>query len=208
MKFPTLLVLGVLLFGSISTASADPIVVTFDDLVGQGLVPFGYGGINWFGTWEHYGYEQPPYTAHSTPQRADSVLASDIGEISDVVTGNFFAFLKPDQIFLGAWFAGWSTTKPSDRISFLQFILYNDGEIAAVSAPLVPTKTPTFLDAGYRGHVDEVGIFSNTHRFWAIDDVTYEGSVPAPTPEPGTLLLLSSGFAGLLWRWRACRKCA
>lgn len=28
------------------------------------------------------------------------------------------------------------------------------------------------------------------------------------TPEPGTLVLLSSGLGGLLWRRRACRKCA
>src|SRR4051812_10099560 len=48
-------------------AQADPVVVSFDDLVGQATVPQGYGGINWGGVWTSYDWAQAPYTPHSPP---------------------------------------------------------------------------------------------------------------------------------------------
>jgi hypothetical protein len=43
-----------------------------------------------------------------------------------------------------------------------------------------------------------------TFPFWQFDGARFDFQ----TPEPGTLVLLSSGLGGLLWRRRACRKCA
>ena len=39
-------------------ASAGTVNINFDDLVGLGVVPDGYGGINWLGNWNYYG--DPP----------------------------------------------------------------------------------------------------------------------------------------------------
>jgi hypothetical protein len=196
MRFPNLLAVALILCVPISAASADPIVVSFDDLVGgdrvEEAVPLGYGGIDWFNSWNHYGLSQPPYTAHSIPQRVYSR-----NYVTGSVRENFFAFLAPNQIFLGAWFAGYSIFNGVP--SFVQFSLYNDGQLAHISAPLVPTGTPTFLDAAYNGSVDMVGVVSNTPG-WVMDDVTY--GPMAATPEPATLLLLSAGLAGLATRRR------
>ena len=56
-----------LVFGSVGMAGA--VVVNFDDLVGQALVPNGYGGINWNDEWTYYGWTQDPYNPSSPPAR-------------------------------------------------------------------------------------------------------------------------------------------
>ena len=166
------------------SARASATVVTFDDLVGQALVPDGYGGINWGGNWTHYDSPQFPYTPHSDPQRVYTPNTGD-GEY-------LFSFVTPDQTFQGAWFSGFS-------FATVTFNLYNDSVLVWTSATLAPSSVPTFLASGYSGPVDAVGVFSAANDLYVMDDVTYgESSVP----EPATLLLLAPAAAFALRRRR------
>ncbi len=165
----------------ISVVQASAVVVNFDDLVGQSTVPEGYGGINWGGVWEYYGFEQPPYTPHSNPNRI-YIPPPGPGEYQ-------FTFVSPNQIFTGAWFSGEVTTS-------VHFNLYNDGNLVNSSNVLFTSDTPTFLSSGYAGPVDTVGVFSNANDFYVMDDVTY--ATVATVPEPSTMLVLASGLIGLV----------
>lgn len=196
-RFP-LFLLAVLVLTA-GFASADPIVVTFDDLSGDNQqVPSGYGGIDWLNGWTHYGFSQPPYTAHSSPQRVYPTRGSDRPPGS--VQERAFDFLQPDQLFAGAWFAGLSTV--SGITAFIQFNLYDNGLLVHTSELLTPSSSPKFLGAGYEGRVDRIGVVSNNAGYWVMDDVTYGTTTAAPVPEPATLLLLGGGLGGVLIRKR------
>lgn len=186
-------IVSVLAGAPAASAAADPIVVNFDALQGDNeLVPAGYGGIDWLDTWTHYGFSQPPYTAHSSPQRvyASGKSGFDPFEAS-------FAFTTPNQLFTGAWFAGYSAPRDGDVPTFIRFNLYDDGARVFSSGVLTPSDRPGFLASGYFGRVDRVGVAA-TRGFWVMDDVTY-----GATPEPGTLLLLGSAAAALALRRRS-----
>ena len=108
--------------------------------------------------------------------------------------------MTPDQTFSGAWFSGLSTTS-------VQFRLYNDDVLVHTSAVLFTTATPTFLASGYSGLVDVVGVFSNANDYYVMDDVTYsDQQQTAPIPEPATMLLLSTGLAGVAAKVRRRRN--
>jgi PEP-CTERM motif len=169
---------------------ADTVVVNFDDLVGQAAVPDGYGGINWGGVWTYYGFNQPPYTPDSTPNR---IYAPYTGAPSQTT----FSFLTP-QVFDGAFFSGNSG-------SLVYFNLYDSvGNLLWTSATLDPSSTPTFLTSGFGGLVSEVGVNSVSNQSWVMDDVTYETSAVS-TPEPASLVLLGAGLLGFVG-FKRCRK--
>lgn len=154
------------------TAAKAQTVVNFDDLVGQGAVPDGYGGITWGGNWTYYGAVQPPYTPHSPNNR-----------VYDTNREGFFTLNTP-SVFNGAWFAGVNTTTVS-------FNLYDGANnLLASSSTLTVSDTPTFLASGYNGIVTKVGVVSNAPDFFVMDDVTYGTSA---VPEPGSIAM----FAGL-----------
>jgi hypothetical protein len=159
--------------------SSEAVVVHFDDLVGEAAVPDGYGGITWDENWFYYGYEQPPYTPASPPNRVYQSYAKwgccDVNAIP-------FYFSVP-VLFGGAFFSGGGENP-------IYFELYLGSTLVATSGSLFPSATPTFLASGYAGAVDEVRVVSDAFR--VMDDVTYEA-----VPEPGTLLLLGSALLGL-----------
>jgi hypothetical protein len=164
----------VLIFGLGSTRLNAQTVVTFDDLPGSGLVPNGYGGINWNSNWNYYGTAQPPYNPESSPNRVYTFNANAS-----------FNFLTP-QVFDGAYFSGFATAP-------VTFELYDGSTLVFTSATLAPDGTPTFLSSGYSGLVTEVIVSSPSPDFYVMDNVTYGGPVSA-TPEPGSFLLFGTGL--------------
>jgi len=158
------------------TASAGTVVVNFDDLTGAGLVPDGYGGINWSGNWTYYDSAQPPYNPSSPPSRVyDSNVA--------VFPQDTFSFVNPaGEVFLGAWFAGY----PEATITFN---LFNGANLVWTSNTLAPTDVPAFLTSGYSGLVTSVQVLSPEPDTFVMDDVTY-----STVPEPTSLMLLGTGL--------------
>ena len=177
----------------VSTGTAHAATLTFDDLSGGGTLADGYGGINWGGSWSYYDTLQDPYNANSPAERIYSPETGS-GEYS-------FDFVTPDQTFLGAYFAGWS-------FATVSFNLYNDGSLVWTSSTLFPSSVPTFLDSGYSGAVDRVGVSSQANAFYVMDDVTYNTTldpIPDPIPEPTSMLLLGTGLVGAAFSRRRRR---
>jgi hypothetical protein len=178
-KMPKFVLLVVaLLLATVTAKAGSKTVVTFDDLTGQGLVPNGYGGINWNGNWSYYGFSQPPYTPESSPNRI----------YDNVDGGNSFNFVKP-QVFDGAYLSGYS-------FATVTFELFNGATLVATSGTLDPSATPTFLASGYSGMVTSVDVVSPSGDF-VMDNVTY-GTGTSATPEPSTFLLFGTGLLGSL----------
>jgi hypothetical protein len=165
----------VLIFGLGSTKLNAQTVVTFDDLPGStGVVPNGYGGINWNGNWTYYGGGQYPYTPESAPNRVYTGFASAS-----------FNFLTP-EVFNGAYFAGYG-------YATISYQLY-DGSTLVYSSltSYSPSATPGFFSSGYSGAVTEVIINSPYADYYVMDNVTY--SPLSATPEPGSFLLFGTGL--------------
>jgi hypothetical protein len=159
-------------FALASFASA--VVIDFEDLSGQNLVPDGYGGVSDWGDWYYYDWDQPPYNPHS-----------GIVRVYNLGDGHFT--FENDQIFQGAWFAGYGSNEGFSPISFNLFL---DGDLVHVSdsIDLVPDGNTYWLDSGYAGYVDMVQV-NGSHGFYVMDDVTY-------VPAPGALALLGIGLLG------------
>ena len=173
------LLLVVTLVAMTTFASAATTDCNFDNFTGSGTVPDGYCNITWNGVWTYYDSVQPPYNAHTPPER---VFAPNTG------AGQYdFSFSSP-QVFQGAWFAGYS-------FATVTFNLYDaSNNLVWTSASLDPSATPTWLPSGYSGLVETVGVFSLANDFYVMDDVTYGTAVP----EPATLGLLATGAIGAL----------
>ena len=133
------------LVGVLSTvglaATAHATVVNFDDLVGDGAVPAGYGGVSDWGSWLFYDDIQPPYNPASGAQR-----------IYDVPGAPTLISFGGDRIFNGAYFAGFGVDDNTGAGN-VHFELYNDSVLVWTSASLDPSDAPTFLASGYGGLV-------------------------------------------------------
>lgn len=168
-KLLFLTLLLVLFFTLAANAST---IINFDNLP-DGLVPDGYQGVTWFSQWTNYTEVQDPYNPHSPP-----------GRVYDGLNDAMFKFGSP-VTFEGAWFSGYD-------FATVQFQGYLNGQLEFTSGVLAPSNVPTFLDSGYAGQVDTIHVLSPSPDFFVMDDVTYTS-----VPEPGSLLLMGSGLAGL-----------
>lgn len=176
------LIAGLLAVSAMAASPARATVVNFDSLPGNGPMPATYGGIAWAPGWNYVSVENPAFNAHSSPTRVYSVDAE-----------TSFSFLNGDQVFEGAWFAGYY---------YVSFNLYYDGELVH-SSPVLEmfgSGPARFLATGYAGLVDSVTVVGVAGGY-AMDDLTYHAEVP----EPGMPELLAAGMlaaAGLNARSR------
>ena len=156
------------------TGFASGVVLDFEDLVGQNLMPDGYGGVADWGDWWYYDWDQFPYVPHS-----GNVRLYNIGD-------GHFTF-EESVIFEGAWFAGYGT---GDGYLPISFDLYFDGNLVHTSdsVDLVPDGHTYWLASGYNGFVDMVQV-QGSHGWYVMDDVTF-------IPAPGALALLGIGLLG------------
>lgn len=171
-----------------SEARAAIVDVNFDNLGSSQVVADGYGGINWHGEWStlvQSGY--PPQSPPNAIYNLAHNLRTD------------FSFVTP-EVFIGAYFSGFSESNVS-------FQLYLNNALVATSASLSPTQTPTFLNSGYSGLVDQVVVVdSGDGAHYVVDDVTYQTTATS-VPEPSSLMM--SGLAvvaGIGSRLRRSRR--
>lgn len=144
-----------------AAGTANATVVNFDNLIGNGPVPAEYGGISWEQGWHYLAFEFPPFNAHSNPTR----IYSESDE-------NGFTFGDSDQVFEGAWFAGYY---------YVSFELFDDGLLVHTSPTLqlFGTGPAQFLATGYEGLVDAVRVVGIAGAY-VMDDVTYHAAVDEP----------------------------
>jgi hypothetical protein len=172
-------------------AQAAPVVVTFDGLP-DGLVPDGYGGINWNSNWTVYSEPQNPYNPESPPARIYTNYSLHPAGNYEAVS---FNFLTP-AVFNGGYVAGGY----SEGVTFE---LFNGASLVATSATLYQTATPTFLSSGYGGKVTSVEVLGY-NGYYVLDNVTYSA-----VPEPSTWALMLAGFGALGFAsWRRARAVA
>ncbi|HPH35356.1 MAG TPA: hypothetical protein PLU94_07685 [Methanoregulaceae archaeon] len=162
----TLILVSVIGIGAVSGVSyiSKDIVLTFDDLEGGDAdtpLPVGYEGLNWDPEWFYWDTDQDPYTPHSPDTRISSL---NYGGWID------FSPLPKDIEFSGAWISGYNLTK-------IYFEGYHEGTSVGTSATLIPSETPTFLDANFGGPVDKVVVVGSAWNFFCIDDITYKEQV-------------------------------
>jgi hypothetical protein len=156
---------------------ASAVVVNFDDLVGQDVVPSGYGGIDWPG-WYYYDFDQFPYNPSSPPCR-----------VYNYTDPRFF--FMTDSYFEGAFFNGYGSANGFKDVTLYG---YYQGNLVGVSQtlPLFGDGNGSFLNSGFADKlVDEVYV-DGYPGFFIMDDVTYE-----PVPEPATASLLAGGLLSI-----------
>lgn len=132
-------------------------VINFDDLVGQALVPPGYGGVtNWY-DWYYYDWSQPPYNPSSEPCR---VYSYSTGKF------DFGSAVKLD----GAFFNGHGS---GDGFAPLYMELYSSGSLVHTTdiIALNGSGVGIWLDSGYSGTIDSVRVVGSMGYF-IMDDVT------------------------------------
>jgi len=181
-----------------------PIVVDFEGL-GAGVVPDGYGGINWNGDWS--GVDAGGNAAAVGTTSTPGLVCT--GGIACYDT--FFDFQNGNKAVYGALF--WAPDVPADTY-YVNFELYNLGAFVHSSSLLYLSSIPTFLWSGftnefenvYFGAVDRVAIRTNfvganNGPLFLMDDLTYVNKVP----EPGMLLLVGLGLLGTAARARRRR---
>lgn len=147
-------------FALAATASAQQVVLDFEDLVGFAPIPAGYGGVADWGSWAHSDAVDPNY-----PPASGVVRVFSVGLQQNIEFGQ-------EVVFEGA-----------NVVSALPFAweLFHQGQLVHTSATLSPnTGGPAvWLASGYSGPVDELRYQSavNVH---SVDDFTY-----TPMGDPG-----------------------
>jgi hypothetical protein len=184
--------LSFIVLSAVCFASAQAVVLTFDDLSGSGQLGT-YGGVDFHQLWKYYDTIQANYTPASGMER---IYNSDSDDVRHQDAP--FSFLSP-AVFAGAYVSGY------DYVT-VNFLMYYQGNLVATSSSLAPSMVPTFLSSGYSGTVDEVRVHSvggDIPNYYTLDDVTYTSVQVDGTPEPATIIIWSLlGLAGTVLGWR------
>jgi hypothetical protein len=175
---------AVMVIASVATSAAAQTVLTFDDIPSNecnsttGNVGL-YGGVDFQGKWTCFDNDQSPYNPQSGTNR---IFASD-GERNTVSSEFTFASRR----FLGAWFAGESSTS-------VFFELFNGATLLHTSGSLFVSAVPAFLASGFGANVNRVRVVGSD-VLWVMDDVTFGATTVIP--EPSTVVLLGIGLGAL-----------
>jgi hypothetical protein len=170
-------------FGLAVATAASATVVNFDDLTGSGNLADGYAGLTWNNDFSYYDSPQDPFNPSSPNTRVYSNYGEHGPGTGDPLIVNFGG----TATFNGAYFAGLSG-------GTVHFELYLAGLLVHTSGDVFTSGTPTFLDAGYGGNVDEVRVLG-LNGYYVMDDFTYNGGA-APEPAAWALMIGGFGLAG------------
>jgi hypothetical protein len=142
----------------VTSASAQQVVVDFDDLTGFAPIPAGYAGVASWGSWA----ASPNADANYFPL-SPAHFAITVGPAAPVL-------FAQDVIFEGAWAVGQSG--PPGIGAEITWGLYNDGILVHTAATVaLNTTAHQWVPSGYTGLVDEVRWGSSF--IWAADDFTF-----------------------------------
>jgi hypothetical protein len=177
-------------------------VLTFDDLPnpGDGIVPNGYGGLNWnnFYYLDGVNFSYNPSGYQAGVVSPNNVAVNGFGDPATIVINSAATFTFTGAYLTAAWNDGLSVQVQGFANDVLQY-----------DTTVNPSATaPTFFMFNYE-NVDRLRFasFGGTHHagytsygeHFAMDNFTFE-----VIPEPGTGLLVIAGLLGL-GGWRRAR---
>jgi len=145
-------------------ATADPVVVNFDDLEGFGPIEPGYGGIMAWNNWAHTTGDA------SYPPLSGPNIAINVGAATPIEFGQDVNLI------------GFSFTGPNAGIFPVHFKLMLAGEVVFEIEEFHTNAEPGIWEVPYEGVIDAMimdQIPGTPYGFFCIDDLTYEAaSVP------------------------------
>jgi len=188
----TALAFGTLLLGLSGTAKAT--ILNFDDTSYQGTyyteLEDNYGGFTWSSNVGVYFGPNCSFGYNSGTVSGDYALVNLLA--SDVSLGNG----------LFDWIGAWFTEPHRESESTLKIFGWENNILKYATEIDLVYASPVWFEANWSG-IDSISFAACETGWFAMDDFTFTES--APVPEPGTLLLLGSGLAGLAW-YRRMRK--
>lgn len=168
-------VLVVLSFAGLANAS----ILTFEDVFENPLETYGGVQWHWFGRYETGG------------AITKGTVSGNAGAYSLVAGVYVDALALPGQRlnFQGAYFTG--NFVDDYEIQVDGFL---GGEVVYSTTIFADNTTPTWFEFNYT-NVDRVGFLGKDSGPFLMDDFTFTSEA---VPEPGALILLGAGFAGLV----------
>jgi hypothetical protein len=177
------------LLATAACAMANATVVHFDDLSGDETLPIdaGYAGFNWdnMGTVSAGAYAGSGFEAGAVS--ASNVAYNWYGMPATISKADGNAWEYTGAYFTSAWvdqevsFEGWR----------------NGQLLFSSSAYTLDTTTPRWIQLDWAG-IDTLVVYNSSPTAWAMDEFT--------VPEPGSLALMGTSLAGLMFARRRKRN--